>query len=75
MGHFRVLPTFHPAAALRNPAWQELIEQDFRMLGEYLATHPAGEAPQSVGASSDALPEPVPGAGEASQALFEGSRS
>ena len=34
------MPTFHPAAALRNPAWQELLEADFRMLGEYLAQHP-----------------------------------
>ena len=41
MGHFTVMPTFHPAAALRNPAWQELLEADFRMLGEYLAQHPS----------------------------------
>ena len=40
MGHFVVMPTFHPAAALRNPAWQELLEQDFKMLGDYLARHP-----------------------------------
>lgn len=40
MGHFVVMPTFHPAAALRNPAWQELLEADFRMLGEWLAAHP-----------------------------------
>ncbi len=57
MGHFRVLPTFHPAAALRNPAWQELIEKDFRMLGELLATHPAGEPVEPVAERSDALPE------------------
>lgn len=31
MGHFTVMPTFHPAAALRNPAWQALLEEDFRM--------------------------------------------
>ena len=40
MGHFVVMPTFHPAAALRNPAWQELLEADFRMLGDYLERHP-----------------------------------
>lgn len=40
MGHFVVMPTFHPAAALRNPAWQELLEADFRMLGDYLCQHP-----------------------------------
>ena len=57
-GHFRVLPTFHPAAALRNPAWQELIEEDFKMLGEYLATHPADTAPAPAAEKrSDALPE------------------
>jgi len=55
MGHFVVMPTFHPAAALRNPAWQELLEADFRMLGDYLARHPAGEAVAPAG-HSDALP-------------------
>ena len=44
MGHFVVMPTFHPAAALRNPAWQELLEEDFKMLGDYLERHPAPEA-------------------------------
>ena len=43
MGHFVVMPTFHPAAALRNPAWQELLEEDFKMLGDYLGRHPAPE--------------------------------
>lgn len=41
MGHFAVMPTFHPAAALRNPEWQKLLEQDFCMLGDYLARHAA----------------------------------
>ncbi len=45
MGHFTVMPTFHPAAALRNPAWQQLLEEDFKMLGAYLAEHPAGAVP------------------------------
>ncbi|MDO4437650.1 MAG: uracil-DNA glycosylase [Coriobacteriaceae bacterium] len=62
MGHFTVMPTFHPAAALRNPAWQQLLEADFKMLGDYLAAHPAGsgleaatmEAAESE--RSDALP-------------------
>ena len=43
MGHIVVMPTFHPAAALRNPAWQELLEEDFKMLGDYLERHPAPE--------------------------------
>ena len=75
MGHFRVLPTFHPAAALRNPAWQELIEQDFRMLGQFLAEHPAGEPLDSVAQRSDALPEvELPAsAGAAAQAAVAGA--
>ena len=44
MGHFVVMPTFHPAAALRNPEWQKLLEQDFCMLGDYLARHAAPAA-------------------------------
>lgn len=43
MGHFTVMPTLHPAAALRNPAWQRLLEEDFAMLGAYLSEHPASE--------------------------------
>ena len=35
-GHFTVMPTFHPAAALRNPAWMGLLKSDFEMLGERL---------------------------------------
>ena len=56
MGHFVVMPTFHPAAALRNPAWQELLEADFRMLGKHLAEHPQGESRVDGVAQSDALP-------------------
>lgn len=56
MGHFLVMPTLHPAAALRNPAWQELLEADFRMLGAHLAEHPQREAAAAV-AHSDALPQ------------------
>ncbi|MGN8940143.1 uracil-DNA glycosylase [Collinsella bouchesdurhonensis] len=44
MGHFVVMPTFHPAAALRNPEWQKLLEQDFCMLGDCLARHAASAA-------------------------------
>ena len=51
-GHFVVMPTFHPAAALRNPAWQELLEDDFRMLGDYLERHPAeGVKAEGAGAA------------------------
>lgn len=64
MGHFTVMPTFHPAAALRNPAWQALLEEDFRMLGAYLAEHPvdvglnaARAAVPENDATASALPE------------------
>lgn len=54
MGHFTVMPTFHPAAALRNLAWQALLEEDFRMLGAYLAEHPVDVA---LNAARAAVPE------------------
>lgn len=62
MGHFTVMPTFHPAAALRNPAWQELLEADFRMLGEYLERHPvdAGIRAAREGSAADACHEALP---------------
>lgn len=60
MGHFTVMPTFHPAAALRNPAWQTLLEEDFKMLGDWLERHPAQAVPAAgerpTGAPTDALP-------------------
>lgn len=40
VGHFQVLPTFHPAATIYHPAWLELLEADLKMLAEWLATHP-----------------------------------
>lgn len=60
MGHFTVMPTFHPAAALRNPAWQALLEEDFKMLSDWLERHPAQAVPAAgerpTGAPTDALP-------------------
>lgn len=60
MGHFTVMPTFHPAAALRNPAWQTLLEEDFKMLGDWLERHPTQAVPavgeRPAGAPTDALP-------------------
>lgn len=41
-GHFAVLPVFHPAAALYHREWQQFLDDDFRMLGAWLAEHPAG---------------------------------
>ena len=55
MGHFVVMPTFHPAAALRNPKWQELLGADFRMLGDYLARHPQGTAPAATPDAAEPL--------------------
>ncbi|MDA8382386.1 MAG: uracil-DNA glycosylase [Betaproteobacteria bacterium] len=33
-------PTFHPAAAARNPAWRRTLTADLRTLSEMLARHP-----------------------------------
>ena len=63
MGHFTVMPTFHPAAALRNPAWQALLEEDFRMLGAYLAEHPVDvglNAARAVVPENDAAANALP---------------
>lgn len=40
-GHFMVLPVFHPAAALYHREWQQYLDDDFRMLGQWLQEHPA----------------------------------
>jgi len=39
-GHFAVMPTFHPAAALYHCEWQQFLDDDFRMLGQWLEEHP-----------------------------------
>lgn len=40
VGHFQVMPTFHPAAIIYRRQWTELIEEDFRTLGTWLHEHP-----------------------------------
>ena len=40
-GHFIVCPTFHPAACIYHSDWQPLLEDDLRMVGRWLAEHPA----------------------------------
>ena len=40
-GHFAVIPTFHPAATIYHSDWLPLLEDDMRMLGAWLAEHPA----------------------------------
>ncbi len=35
-GHFAVLPTFHPAAVLRDPSKMPDLEHDFRLMGQIL---------------------------------------
>ncbi len=40
-GHFLVMPTLHPASALYHREWQPVLEDDFRMLGSWLAQNPA----------------------------------
>lgn len=40
-GHFMVLPVMHPASALYHREWQQYLDDDFRLLGEWLQEHPA----------------------------------
>ncbi len=40
VGHFTVMPTFHPAATIYHSDWLPLLEADMRMLGQWLAEHP-----------------------------------
>ena len=42
-GHFVVLPTFHPAATIYHPAWEPLLTDDLRLLGQWLREHPKGQ--------------------------------
>ena len=49
-GHFAVIPTFHPAATIYHSDWLPLLEDDMRMLGAWLAAHPASGEGASEGA-------------------------
>ena len=40
VGHFQVIPTFHPAATIYHPEWLNDLVADMRMLGAWLAEHP-----------------------------------
>jgi len=52
-GHFAVIPTFHPAAALYHAEWQPLLESDFALLGQWLAAHPAEGADGGIAGGSN----------------------
>jgi DNA polymerase len=41
-GHFAVIPTFHPAATIYHSEWLPLLEEDMRMLGQWLRDNPPG---------------------------------
>ncbi|MBP3884321.1 MAG: uracil-DNA glycosylase [Olsenella sp.] len=47
-GHFKVIPTFHPAATIYHQEWEPLLVEDLRMLGAWLRENPdvgfAGES-------------------------------
>lgn len=43
-GDTAIIPLFHPAAALRNPAWKEAMRQDFARIRQVLAELPAESA-------------------------------
>ncbi len=52
-GHFAVLPVFHPAAALYHHEWQQLLDEDFTFLGQWLKEHPV--SPTNGGVHSDEI--------------------
>ena len=37
VGHFKVCPTFHPAATIYHPDWVPLLESDLRLVSAWLA--------------------------------------
>lgn len=42
IGHFQVLPTFHPAACIYHPDYRDLLIDDLRLLKTWLDEHPRG---------------------------------
>lgn len=54
IGEYVVVPMYHPAAALHQPALKELVEKDFDRLGEILAQV------RAEAAASDEQPEEKP---------------
>lgn len=55
VGHFQVLPVFHPAAAIYDRSKQPILEGDFALLGRWLAEHPAA----TPSAAEDVAPTPT----------------
>lgn len=72
-GHFAVLPTFHPAAVLRDESKMADLEHDFHLLGQFLrgevalddptagATYMQGQVAAASGQVSSAGPGPEGG--------------
>ncbi len=48
-GHFKVIPTFHPAATIYHPDWEPLLIEDLRMLGAWLRENPAAAGAEKDG--------------------------
>jgi uracil-DNA glycosylase len=48
VGNVYYLPMFHPAAALRNPAWRQEMSKDMRQIPALLAELKASQAPPSA---------------------------
>ena len=42
VGHFKVCPTFHPAATIYHPDWLPLLEEDLRRVAAWLAENGEG---------------------------------
>ena len=67
-GHFMVLPTFHPAAVLRDENKLRDLESDFRLLGQILR----GEVVARDVAMDASRPAPAAGSGPAGRGAYGG---
>jgi DNA polymerase len=57
LGDAFFLPLFHPAAALRNPAWRQELTQDFRKIPELLAQLAAEKNPSPAAGAAPGDPD------------------
>jgi DNA polymerase len=57
VGNVYYYPMFHPAAALRNPAWRQEMSKDIRRIPQLLAEINASNQPQAAEPQGDDAPD------------------
>jgi DNA polymerase len=57
VGKVYYYPMFHPAAALRNPAWRQEMSKDIRKIPQLLAELDASSQPQEANPQDDDAPD------------------